>query len=268
MIGTVRNQFEVNVLAFQVNRGSEFTNNALRDYLSEEGNHTYYTSVADHQSNGVAERLNLTLLNDCRTLLKTTKLPYHLWFHAVQFATLQRNSVYNDSIRASARAKAGLPGIDVKTIPTFGQPAIAHFTKIHNKLRYRGEQGFALTPSSASYDYIIYLQSKGTVIDTTHYAVIRLSVKIDPNEEYDNSIFNSIITKLTDASANTDYYKFDHVIDRPDAATELTEVPNTPQPSSDNEQPLKVIDLSPASPDIDPNTGSSLPVYALYRRAT
>ncbi|CCK70109.1 uncharacterized protein KNAG_0D03630 [Huiozyma naganishii CBS 8797] len=48
-------------------------------------------------------------MNDCRTLLKTTNLPYYLWFYDVQFVTILRNSVYNDTLQSSAREKAGLP---------------------------------------------------------------------------------------------------------------------------------------------------------------
>ncbi|CCK70632.1 integrase catalytic domain-containing protein KNAG_0E03750 [Huiozyma naganishii CBS 8797] len=157
LIDYIRNQFKGNVLAFQFDRGSEFTNNIVRTYLAEKGISTFYTSVGDHQANGVAERLNLTLMNDCRTLLKTTNLLYHLWFYAVQFATLLKNSVYNDTLQSSARAKAGLPGRDIKNILPFGQPVIAHFTKLKTELKYRGEQGFALVPSSNSYGYQIYI---------------------------------------------------------------------------------------------------------------
>lgn len=73
----------------------------MRTYLQENGIQIVYISTADSASNGVAERLNLTLLNDCRTLLKASHLPLHLGFHTIQYATLIRNCVYNNALQGS-----------------------------------------------------------------------------------------------------------------------------------------------------------------------
>lgn len=74
-VATLERQFHVKVLTFQFDRGTEYTNKAVRTYRQEQGILIIYTSVAGSQSHSIAERLNLTLLNDCRTLLKTTHLP-------------------------------------------------------------------------------------------------------------------------------------------------------------------------------------------------
>ncbi|CCK67876.1 uncharacterized protein KNAG_0A01870 [Huiozyma naganishii CBS 8797] len=257
LISLIRNQFKSNVLAFQFDRGSEFTNTAVRFYLAESGISTFYTSVGDHQAHGIAERLNLTLMNDCRTLLKTTNLPHHLWFYAVQFATLLRNSVYNDTIQSSARAKANLPGIDVKTILPFGQPVIAHFTKLKTKLKYRGEQGFALVPSSTSYGYNIYIPKTGKVIDTTNYAVIRSTVHINPNQDYDDTIFDDVINQLTDADEHTTVHDSDEMLyptqdNSETITTAATQTPLDPFLIPTTTDSSRVVYIPHTTPTVDP----------------
>lgn len=124
------------------------------------------------RANGVAERLNSTLLNDCRTLLRSSGLSLHLRFHAVQFSTLMRNSLITSTTGTSSRAKAGLAGLDVSTILPFGQRVMVNLTPT-NKLQPRGLVGFALNPSTESHGYLIYIPSKHRVVDTSSYVVIR-----------------------------------------------------------------------------------------------
>ena len=128
-IATIHRQFHTDILKFQFDRGSEYTNTAVRNYLEENGINIIYTTTGDSQAHGVAERLNLTLLNDCRTLMHAAKVPQHLWYYAVQYATLMRNSIYNVSMKASPRSKVGLLGLDAKSILPFGQQVILHLPK-------------------------------------------------------------------------------------------------------------------------------------------
>jgi len=102
-------------------------------YLNESRIQYFYSTVGDSRSHGVAERMNLTFLNDCRTLLKASHLPPHLWIYAVQFSAIVRNAVYNKRINTSPQALAGLPALDVTTILGFGQP-VSHCTSIKNCL--------------------------------------------------------------------------------------------------------------------------------------
>lgn len=198
LIHLIKRQFRATVLCFQCDHGREYDNQLIQTYLKENGIQCIFNSVADSASNGVAERANLTLLNDCRTLLTSAKLPNHLWFYAIQFSTIIRNSVFNTTIQNSPRVKAGLPGLDVKTILPFGQPVIVHLTKTTSKLQYRGEPGFALTPSDRSYGYLIYLPSSRKIIDTTNYAVVKHNASIDADTEYDNSILDPLFNDFND----------------------------------------------------------------------
>lgn len=135
----IERQFNTSILKFQFDRGTEYTNQDVRNYLHEQGIQIIYTTAGDSPAHGVTERLNLTLLNDCRTLMLSAKLPEHLWYYAVQYSTLIRNSIYNLSMKDSPRSKVGLLGLDIKTILPFGQPVIVNLHKTPSKIHYRGE---------------------------------------------------------------------------------------------------------------------------------
>ena len=197
VVNTINRQFGKTVKAFQFDHGSEYNNKGMIEYLNYNGIQYLFTSVGDSRSHGVAERLNLTFLNDCRTLLKAANLPPHLWIYAVEFSAIIRNAIYNKRIDTSPQALAGLPALDVKTILPFGQPVIVHLSKTTSKLQYRGEQGFAICPSSHSRGYLIYLPKNHKIVDTTNYAILRSGITINSSENYDDSIFDNLITSIT-----------------------------------------------------------------------
>ena len=116
LINSIDRQFKAQVLCFQFDRGSEYTSTQVRDYLGNLGIDLIYTTVGDSSAHGIAERLNLTLLNDCRTMLRATLLPEKLWSYAIQFSVIIRNSIYSESLGAFDTFKGGLSGLDVMSI--------------------------------------------------------------------------------------------------------------------------------------------------------
>jgi hypothetical protein len=71
--------------------GSEFNNTAMDRYLKEQGIQKQLTTVYNPQQNGCAERLNRTLIEKTRCLLKDAHLPEEFWGEAVQTANHIRN---------------------------------------------------------------------------------------------------------------------------------------------------------------------------------
>ena len=82
-IATIERQFNSTILKFQFDRGTEYTNKDVRTFLQEKGIQIIYTTAGDSPAHGVAERLNLTLLNDCYILMLSAKLLEHLWYYNV-----------------------------------------------------------------------------------------------------------------------------------------------------------------------------------------
>ena len=129
-IATIERQFNTKILKFQCDRGTEYTDHAVKTFPSENDIQIVYTDAGDSQAHGVvAERLTLTLLNDCRTLMASSRLPHHLWYYTVQYATIIRNSIYNNSLKASPRSIVGLLGLDAKSTLPFRQLVIVNLNK-------------------------------------------------------------------------------------------------------------------------------------------
>ena len=156
LIKSIDTQFDAKVRCFQFDRGKEYFSEAVRNYLENLGIDHIYTTVGDSKAHGVAERLNLTLLNDCRTLLRATSLPETLWSYAIKFSVIIRNSTYSESLGASPRSKSGLRGLDASSILPFGQSVIVHLHRTLSKLHYRGKQRMAFCPSPLSCGYYIH----------------------------------------------------------------------------------------------------------------
>lgn len=206
LIRQIHTQFKIKVLSFHMDRGSEYTNSDIRELFQEHGIIPIYSSTTDSSSNGIAERSNLTFLNDCRTLLNATHLSNNLWFHAVEFATIMRNAFINSTNKISPRGKAGLAGLDASTILPFGQEVVVHNHKVKNKLHPRGITGYALSPSKESHGYLIYIPSNKTIIDTSNYSLVKHSKNYTST---DSSIFDELISTygyendISDITANT-----------------------------------------------------------------
>jgi transposase InsO family protein len=84
-------QHGADIVKFRTDAGGEYTSNEFEEMLAQEG--------AEHQSRpprtsewrGVAERLNRTLMDKARAMLKAKELPNELWAAAVNYATLLKN---------------------------------------------------------------------------------------------------------------------------------------------------------------------------------
>ena len=191
LVRQIGTQFNTKILSFHMDRGSEYTNSDMQELYQKHGIIPIYSSTADSSSNGIAERSNLTFLNDCRTLLVSSHLPNSLWFNAVEFATLMRNAFINSTNKISPRGKAGLAGLDASTILPFGQELVVHNHKVKNKLHPRGITGYALSPSKESHGYLIYIPTTKQIIDTSNYSLVKNSGN---NTTADNSIFDDLIS--------------------------------------------------------------------------
>lgn len=96
-----------------------------------------------------------------------------MWYYAVQYATIIRNSIYNNSLKASPRSTVGLLGLDAKSTLPFGQPMIVNLNKPLSKLHVKGDKGFALVPDIDSYGYLIYIPSKRRLVSSSNYVSIK-----------------------------------------------------------------------------------------------
>ena len=76
---------------FRTDNGGEYTSNKFEDYLKAEGVRHERTVPKTPEQNGVAERLNQTLVETTRSLLIDSKLPHKFWAEALATAAYIRN---------------------------------------------------------------------------------------------------------------------------------------------------------------------------------
>jgi len=80
--------------AIRADRGTEFINETLREWCNSQGIKLQVTAPYSPSQNGVAERMNRTLVELARAMLSASELPEFLWEAAVAHAAYLRNMLY------------------------------------------------------------------------------------------------------------------------------------------------------------------------------
>jgi hypothetical protein len=90
-VNMMETQFDRKVKAIQSDRGGEFWNKEMTEYCKSKGIIHRKTNPCSSQENGVAERLNRTLMEKGRAMLQDARLGTEYWGEAVLTASYVRN---------------------------------------------------------------------------------------------------------------------------------------------------------------------------------
>ncbi len=82
----------------RTDNGGEYLSNEFRAYLAENGIHHQLTVAYTPQQNGVAERMNRTLMNLVRSMLHDKNIEKRFWAEALSTADYVRNRVTSRGI--------------------------------------------------------------------------------------------------------------------------------------------------------------------------
>ena len=110
--------------------GGEYTSKKFEAYLKSEGIRHEYTIPKTPEQNGVAERLNRTLVESSRSMLLDANLPQRFWAEAVSTATYLRNRCPTRAVEGKTPYEAWhgtKPRVD--HLRVFGCTAYAHIPK-------------------------------------------------------------------------------------------------------------------------------------------
>ncbi|CAI7889698.1 unnamed protein product [Closterium sp. NIES-53] len=88
--------------SFQSDGGGEYTSQPFKQYLAERGIKQLLSLPYAHQQQGVAERMNRTLQNSVRKLLRGMRLPNHQWPAAMDHAVMLHNLLSSSSLPNNA----------------------------------------------------------------------------------------------------------------------------------------------------------------------
>ena len=87
----VENQSDEKLKILRSDRGGEYINTEMREYLAEKGIRHETTVAETPQQNGVAERYNRTIFKSIRAIKLSADVPDELWAELAIIATYLHN---------------------------------------------------------------------------------------------------------------------------------------------------------------------------------
>ena len=120
--------------ALRTDNGGEFTSTEFNDYLKREGIRREFSVTKTPEQNGVAERLNRTLVESVRSMISDAKLPQKFWAEALSTAVYLRNRSPTKAVTGMTPYEAWSgekPGVG--HLRAFGCAAYAHVPKDERK---------------------------------------------------------------------------------------------------------------------------------------
>ncbi|RXN36740.1 Retrovirus-related Pol poly from transposon TNT 1-94 [Labeo rohita] len=118
----------------RTDNGGEYTSSEFQDFLKKEGIRHELTVPKTPEQNGVAERMNKTLMETVRSMLADAKLPQKFWAEALSTAVYLRNRSPTKSVKGMTPFEAWTgekPTVDHLRI--FGCTVYAHVPKDERK---------------------------------------------------------------------------------------------------------------------------------------
>ena len=114
----------------RTDNGGEYTSTEFESYLKSEGVRHELTVPKTPEQNGVAERMNRTLVETVRPILADAKLPHKFWAEALSTAAYLRNRSPTKAVKGMTPFEAWMgEKPKVNHLRTFGCAAYAHVPK-------------------------------------------------------------------------------------------------------------------------------------------
>lgn len=174
----VEKQYEKKIKILRTDNGGEYTSTEFERYLQEEGIRHEKTVPKTPEQNGVAERMNRTLVEAVRTMLSDSKLPKTFWAEALSTAVYVRNRSPTTALKDMTPYEA-LNGRkpNVKHLRAFGCVSHVHVPKDErNKLDSKSKKCLLLGYGSTTKGYRLYnfngkkvLHSRDVIFDETRF---------------------------------------------------------------------------------------------------
>ena len=154
----IENDAQTHIGSLRTDNGKEYTSNEFENYLRQHGIKHQTTVPYNPQQNGVAERMNRTILNMVRSMLFFKNVKLMFWADAVLCAVYIKNRCPSSSIRNKTPFEMWHGHIpSVKHFRVFGSTCYALIPKgQRNKLGARSRKCIFLGYSNTSKGYRLY----------------------------------------------------------------------------------------------------------------
>ena len=111
----------------QADNGGEFCSDAFDDYCRKEGIVRHHTIIYTLQQNGVAERMNRTIISKARCMLSNTHMNKHFWAEAANTACYLINRLPSISLNKKTPIEVwSSTPVDYSHLRVFGCTTYAH----------------------------------------------------------------------------------------------------------------------------------------------
>ncbi|EDO14972.1 Tkp4 protein, partial [Vanderwaltozyma polyspora DSM 70294] len=221
-IHLIENQFDRKVKELITDRGTEFNNSVLKEFIDGRGIKWILTDTDDHASNGRVERYIGVLNADLRTLMIQSQLPWKLWKYAAMAATDSRNTSLNKMTGQTPfnMISGNSEPLLYKSLIPFGQKA---FVKDHKKIKtgLQGLEALALCKDPESRGYYFYLPETRKIVTTSSFSLLKAQTNHQHNE-HDIAVHDDDID-MESLSDERDYnITIDSDVNNTDLSTDLS----------------------------------------------
>nr|GFA19017.1 hypothetical protein [Tanacetum cinerariifolium] len=165
------------VIIIRTDNGTEFKNQALKEYFDSVGISHQMSSIRTPQQNGVVERRNQTLVEAARTMLIFSRAPLFLWDETIATACFTQNrSIIHRRFFKTPYVLINGRKLDISYLHVFGALCYPKNNREDiGKLDAKGDIGFFIGYSADSCAYRIYNRRTKKIMKTMNVSFDELS---------------------------------------------------------------------------------------------
>ena len=158
----VENQTGRKIKVLRSDNGTEYRNDQFSILCKKEGISRHFTVRDTPQQNGVAERMNRTLLEKVRCMLSNASLGKQFWIEAVMYASHLMNRLPSSALNGKTPFEvwSGKPTNDYDTLHVFGSTAYYHVKESKLDPRAKKALFMGVTLGVKGTDSGVYLRRK------------------------------------------------------------------------------------------------------------
>jgi hypothetical protein len=183
------NKLGYKIGALRCDNGGEYMSNAFRSYLKENGISSEVTTPHTPEQNGVAERMNRTLIESAKAMLSHSGMPNKFWAEAVATAAYTRNRrptrALKDNVTPYEKWYGRKPNLS--NLRVFGCVAFAHIPEVERgKLDEKAQRVRFVGYSRVSKGYRVYdeqtqkiLNRRDVVFDECNFGRTKTCVEVN-----------------------------------------------------------------------------------------
>ena len=162
----VENQTGRKIKVLRSDNGTEYRNDQFSIFCKKEGISRHFTVRDTPQQNGVAERMNRTLLEKVRCMLSNAGLGKQFWAEAVMYASHLINRLPSAALNGKTPLEVwfGKPVNDYDTLHVFGSTAYYHVKE--SKLDPRAKKALFMGVTSGVKGYRLWCLSLKKIISS------------------------------------------------------------------------------------------------------